>query len=130
LRIHLNSLEQGLFENTDEKDLLGVEYHINFSWTTMPGYFDKDCLPDWFKEMGVPDFVAPILSRIYALKEELSGKRDLTEVAQGILRLCQQINPNHISILDYAGQAGDIFSYRNHLFYKIVGRIPTNLFVG
>ncbi len=114
---HLNIVEENLFENSDKKDLLGVEYYIDFSWFPSRNYFDKNDLPKWFEEMGIQKVLVPLFSKSYELKLIFSGMKDEKEVAQKIQESCQQINPDYIAILDYAKQEGDIFSYRNQVFY-------------
>lgn len=114
---HLVIVEDGLFERTDEQDLLGVEYYIDFPWSSMDGYFVESWLPGWFEELGFPTRAVPMLSKLYARLERLRGKKELDKTAAEIQALCKQINPADVSIIDYAQQEGDLFSYNNHLFY-------------
>lgn len=113
----LNLLEKGLFERTNEEDLEGVEYHIMFPWSSSDRYFVEDWLPGWFEEMGVPGFLVPAFSYVYAKKEKLIGKKDEKKVAQDMQGILRKLNAEDTAILNPYGEPGDLFSYRERIFH-------------
>lgn len=119
-------LEEGLFEKTDEKDLVGIEYQIMFPWCPSDNYFDKKlCLQyfqDVFEELKLPKGLAKLVSKIYGLSLKLSGRKEENEIINEIQGLIKKISPEDTHLLDMYGGKYDVFSYKDYTFLFQLGR--------
>lgn len=113
----MNVLEQELFEETPEDELMAVHFYINAPWNTLSGYFIEDWVADGLKERGVPDFLISFFASLYIAKEKFAGKRDEKSTAREIEDLLNnRINPSDTKVVDSCDASCDLFEYRQRLF--------------
>jgi hypothetical protein len=113
----LTLLDKDLFYSTENQDLLGVEYHINFPWGNIPAYFERNAFSSMLEESGFPKRIIPSLTSVYGFKESFFGKKDKDKVISQILGVCNKIDIGNNVVLDGASRPFDLFVYKDNLFY-------------
>jgi len=115
---HLKLLDEDLFHQSGDSDLLGVEYHIVYPWDSQDCYFVASDVEYDLGLLPIRETFLPLLSSMCFRLLKARRKRELDETRKEFQQaLGQQVNSEGINLLDFRNHVANVFSYRGRLVY-------------
>ena len=117
LMARMNVFDRGLFDRSQDSELLALTHLICLGWNRIPGYFSKKHLPGELESMGFPKALLPGLAEVYQKLLKHRGWKDELEVQSGIESLLLPVGQEDDSTLLLSGIKGKLFTDGSQLYW-------------